>query len=72
MDLAERHKLKQKEDQDEEAMPDEDMFCSLPPTAGWGMGIDRLIMLLKYYSSRESPVQLYFLAQSRLSLHNLY
>jgi lysyl-tRNA synthetase class 2 len=43
--------LKQKEANDEEAMPYDDTFCTaleygLPPTAGWGCGIDRLIMLL--------------------------
>jgi lysyl-tRNA synthetase class 2 len=45
------NQLKQKEANDEEAMPYDDTFCTaleygLPPTAGWGCGIDRLIMLL--------------------------
>jgi lysyl-tRNA synthetase class 2 len=43
--------LKQKAANDDEAMPYDDTFCTaleygLPPTAGWGCGIDRLIMLL--------------------------
>lgn len=43
--------LKQKAANDDEAMPYDDTFCmaleyGLPPTAGWGMGIDRLTMLL--------------------------
>lgn len=43
--------LKQKEANDDEAMPYDDTFCTaleygLPPTAGWGLGIDRLTMLL--------------------------
>ena len=43
--------LKQKEANDEEAMPYDDTFCQalewgLPPTGGWGLGIDRLTMLL--------------------------
>lgn len=45
------NQLKQKEAKDEEAMPYDDTFCTaldwgLPPTGGWGMGIDRLTMLL--------------------------
>lgn len=43
--------LKQKEQNDDEAMDYDDTFCQalecgLPPTAGWGLGIDRLTMLL--------------------------
>ncbi|KAH0795477.1 lysine--tRNA ligase isoform X1 [Histomonas meleagridis] len=43
--------IKQKEANDDEAMPYDDTFCTaleygLPPTAGWGLGIDRLTMLL--------------------------
>jgi lysyl-tRNA synthetase class 2 len=43
--------LKQKEANDDEAMPYDDTFClaleyGLPPTAGWGLGVDRFIMLL--------------------------
>jgi lysyl-tRNA synthetase class 2 len=43
--------LKQKAANDDEAMPYDDTFCTaleygLPPTAGWGCGIDRLVMLL--------------------------
>ena len=43
--------LKQKAANDDEAMPYDDTFCTaleygLPPTAGWGLGIDRFVMLL--------------------------
>lgn len=43
--------IKQKEQNDDEAMDYDDTFCQaleygLPPTAGWGLGIDRLTMLL--------------------------
>lgn len=36
---------------DDEARVPEDLFCDamefgLPPTAGWGMGIDRMVQLL--------------------------
>jgi lysyl-tRNA synthetase class 2 len=48
--------LKQKAANDEEAMPYDDTFCTaleygLPPTAGWGMGIDRFVMLLTNQTS---------------------
>lgn len=43
--------LKQKDQNDDEAMDYDDTFCQaleygLPPTAGWGLGVDRLTMLL--------------------------
>ncbi|EAX96253.1 hypothetical protein TVAG_205400 [Trichomonas vaginalis G3] len=43
--------LKAKAAKDDEAMPYDDTFCTaleyaLPPTAGWGCGVDRLVMLL--------------------------
>ena len=43
--------LKQKAMNDDEAMAYDDTFCTsleygLPPTAGWGLGIDRFVMLL--------------------------
>ena len=49
--VQQNDQLKQKEANDDEAMPYDDTFCTaleygLPPTAGWGLGIDRLTMLL--------------------------
>eukprot|EP00246_Nothoceros_aenigmaticus_P006744 TRINITY_DN1990_c0_g1_i2.p1 TRINITY_DN1990_c0_g1~~TRINITY_DN1990_c0_g1_i2.p1 ORF type:complete len:442 (+),score=99.54 TRINITY_DN1990_c0_g1_i2:121-1446(+) len=43
--------LKDRELGDDEAMPIDETFCTaleygLPPTAGWGMGIDRITMML--------------------------
>ncbi|CAL9237621.1 unnamed protein product, partial [Arabidopsis halleri] len=45
------HQLRERESGDEEAMVLDESFCvalehGLPPTSGWGMGIDRLTMLL--------------------------
>jgi lysyl-tRNA synthetase class 2 len=43
--------MQDKEEGNDEAMQIDETFCTaleygLPPTAGWGMGIDRLTMML--------------------------
>jgi len=46
-----KSQMKDSADGDEEAMPYDEDYCealdfALPPTAGWGMGVDRLVMFL--------------------------
>lgn len=80
------HLLQAKAEGDDEAMFIDETFCTaleygLPPTAGWGMGIDRLTMFLtnsnnikvewrvrvRVYSCRHAEVQfVYVLSQEVL------
>lgn len=72
------HLLQAKAQGDDEAMFIDEGFCTsleygLPPTAGWGMGIDRLTMLLTDTSNIkevQQTAQTGFLTNVQLSPHS--
>jgi len=53
--------MKQKDDGDDEAQLLDETFCTaleygLPPTAGWGMGVDRFVMLCQNQSNIQEVI----------------